>query len=137
MTASAFVDTNVWFYALTDNDPAKQEVARQLIALDVALSVNGQVLRELGSVLFRKTPCDEPELRKLLAEILSACSFVPDKPGQFAHASELRMRYRISYWDSLIVAAALDAGCDTPYTEDMQHGQVIENRLTLANPFAS
>jgi predicted nucleic acid-binding protein len=45
-------------------------------------------------------------------------------------------RYGFSWFDSLIVATALDAGCDTLYTEDLQHGQVIEGKLTVTNPFS-
>jgi len=62
---------------------------------------------------------------------------VQDSLAGLLLASELRDRYQISYWDSLIVAAALDANCDTLYTEDMQHRQVIEGRLTLINPFVA
>ena len=50
-------------------------------------------------------------------------------------ASQLRETLAVSYWDSLIIAAALEAGCATLYTEDMQHRQIIENRLTLVHPF--
>jgi predicted nucleic acid-binding protein len=50
-------------------------------------------------------------------------------------ASRLRDSYSFSYWDSLIVAAALDAGCTTLFSEDMQHGQKIESGLTIINPF--
>jgi predicted nucleic acid-binding protein len=50
-------------------------------------------------------------------------------------AWKLQARYRFSYFDSLIIAAALAAGCSTLYSEDMQHGQVIAGRLTISNPF--
>lgn len=51
-------------------------------------------------------------------------------------AMRIETRYGFSWWDSLIIAAALRANCDMLYTEDMQHGQVIDGRLTLVNPFA-
>ena len=50
-------------------------------------------------------------------------------------AIALGERFQFSHWDSLIVATALEAGCDTLYSEDMQHGQLIDNRLTVINPF--
>ncbi len=50
-------------------------------------------------------------------------------------AIALGERYQLSHWDSLIVAAALRANCDTLYSEDMQHGQLIDGRLTVINPF--
>ena len=49
-------------------------------------------------------------------------------------ASQLRQTLALSFWDSLIVAAALDAGCTTLYSEDMQHGQRISDQLTIVNP---
>lgn len=64
-----------------------------------------------------------------------SCRVVPDSEETFALASLLRKKRAFSYWDSLIVAAALDAGCDTLYSEDMQHGQLVEGRLRLVNPF--
>jgi predicted nucleic acid-binding protein len=57
-------------------------------------------------------------------------------PSTMHLALNITERYGYSWYDSLIIAAALDAGCDTLYTEDLQHGQVIENRLTINNPFS-
>jgi predicted nucleic acid-binding protein len=48
----------------------------------------------------------------------------------------IEAKYLVSYWDALVIAAAVVAGCDTLYSEDMQDGQVFENRLTVRNPFA-
>lgn len=63
------------------------------------------------------------------------CKIVHSNVSQHLLASRLRDSYSFSYWDSLIVAAALDAGCTTLFSEDMQHGQKIENALTVINPF--
>ncbi|MDP3217965.1 MAG: hypothetical protein Q8S73_27920, partial [Deltaproteobacteria bacterium] len=52
-----------------------------------------------------------------------------------AAAFEIRERYRFSWWDSLIVASALETECEQLYTEDLQHGQIIEDRLRIVNPF--
>ena len=67
--------------------------------------------------------------------MMQACRLAPHRARAILLASNLRDRYKFAYWDSLIVAAALDTGPDSLYTEDMQHGQVIEGRLTLVNPF--
>ncbi|MEO5344322.1 MAG: nucleic-acid-binding protein, partial [Gammaproteobacteria bacterium SHHR-1] len=48
---------------------------------------------------------------------------------------DIASRYSLSHYDSLILAAALEAGCSVVYSEDMQHGQQINNRLTIINPF--
>ena len=75
------------------------------------------------------------EYLPVLHALYLSCRVLPDAEEAFALASALRTNHRFSYWDSLIVAAALDAGCDTLYSEDMQHGQVVEGRLRLVNPF--
>mgnify|MGYP001002970320 FL=1 len=75
--------------------------------------------------------------QELIPVILSSCRMAQDTTNTLLLASDLRERYKFAYWDSLIVAAALDAGCDTLYTEDMQHKQVIDGRLRLINPFVA
>ncbi len=50
-------------------------------------------------------------------------------------AHRLKLQYQFSYWDSLVLVSALNANCEFIYTEDLQHQQVIENRLTILNPF--
>lgn len=63
-----------------------------------------------------------------------ACEVLPSNLQQHLRASQLRQSASFSFWHSLIVAAALDAGCDTLYSEDMQHGRLIDGRLTIVNP---
>jgi predicted nucleic acid-binding protein len=60
---------------------------------------------------------------------------IPIDQDQLLLASTLRSSLDLSYWDSLIVVSALSAGCETLYTEDLQHGQVIQERLGIINPF--
>lgn len=132
----AFVDTNVWVYALTTTDRPRQRQAEILLQSLERPWINGQVLREFGRVLLQKQGVSEAAFRQLVPVMMQACRLAPDRASAILLASDLRDRYKFTYWDSLIVAAALDAGCDSLYTEDMQHGQVIEGRLTLVNPFA-
>lgn len=131
----AFVDTNVWVYALTTADQPRQQLAAALLHSLDAPWINGQVLRELGRVLLQKHGIEEAAFRQIVPVMMQSCRMAVDRTATILLASDLRDRYKLAYWDSLIVAAALDAGCDTLYSEDMQHGQVIENRLTVLNPF--
>lgn len=133
----AFVDTNIWVYALTTADLPRQKKAEILLRSLQEPRINGQVLRELGRVLLQKHGIDETSFRRAVAAIDAGCQLVPDSASMIFRASQLRESQAFSYWDSLIVAAALEAGCDTLYSEDMQHGQVIDGRLTLVNPFAT
>jgi len=76
----------------------------------------------------------EPELKAIVASFYARCRVLGGSPETHRTASRLRTDHQFSYWDSLIVAAALEAGCSILYSEDMQHGQVIDDRLTIVNP---
>jgi predicted nucleic acid-binding protein len=139
MPAKIFVDTNIWLYSLVqDTDSADDK--RHLLAFDFmqALSrpvINSQVMREACSNLIRKSGFSERRIQQLLQGWYADCEIHPSSITQHLLASDLRQRHSFSYWDSLIVGAALDAGCVTLYSEDLQHGQVIDERLTIINPF--
>ncbi|MBF0146768.1 MAG: PIN domain-containing protein [Magnetococcales bacterium] len=136
MTALVFVDTNLWVYALVASGDRRHGLARQWLAtLGQTPVINGQVLREIGRILKDKARIDEEELRYAMIRLYATCRLVPDSQDLFLRASRLRETHAFSYWDSLIVAAALEGSCVTLFTEDMQHGQVIEGVLTILNPF--
>jgi len=68
--------------------------------------------------------------------LIDLCEVVPVSADTIREAIRLAARYQLSHWDSLIVAAAVLAGCETLYSEDMQHNQQFEDRLRVTNPFA-
>ena len=127
-----FFDTNVLLYLLSA-DAAKADLAEEMLAAQATISV--QVLNEFTSVALRKLGMTVAEVREALEPIASICKVVPVTIEIHRRGLRLAERYRLSIYDALIVAAALDAGCTTLYTEDLQHGQVIENTLTIRNPF--
>lgn len=136
MPAKAFVDTNIWLYSLIQRGGDDRH--RQAVDLLLQLSfpvINSQVIREICCNLKKKTCISEEQLRVLIRGWHQDCKIVNSNVSQHLLASRLRESYSFSYWDSLIVAAALDAGCATLFSEDMQHGQKIEGELTIINPF--
>jgi predicted nucleic acid-binding protein len=130
--AEVFFDTNVVLYLLSA-DAAKADRAEELLAAGGTISV--QVLNEFAAVARRKLRMDWPEIREVLAPVRAVCSVEAISLETHDRAGEIAERYGLSVYDSLIVAAALLAGCKTLYSEDMQHGQVIERSLTICNPF--
>ena len=103
-----------------------------------AFVVSAQTLNECASVARRKFGLSWPEVADFLEGLAdNAQSFVPLDAALNLKAIGLAARYKFSFYDALIVAAALHAGCDTLYSEDMQHGLVFEKRLTIHNPFLS
>ena len=127
-----FFDTNVLLYLLS-NDTMKADRAEALLASGGVVSV--QVLNEFASVAAGKKALDFTEIGEALSTIRAHCTVKPVDLETHELGLELAERYRFSIDDSLIVAAALRAGCTILYSEDLQHGQIIE-RLTIRNPFA-
>lgn len=135
MSGKVFLDTNIVVYLYSGDEPEKQAVALALIERNNPV-VSTQVLSELANTLSRKFGLSYDVAAQAVAEVRDACTVIPVMPDTIAQALALAKKYQYSYYDSLILAAALSAGCDTLATEDMQHGQVIEAALTIHNPFA-
>jgi predicted nucleic acid-binding protein len=128
---SAFFDTNILVYA--QQAGGKADRARALIAAGGKLSV--QVLNEFTAVSRRKQRREWHEIAEAIADVL----MVTDPPlpltlDLHVAAREFAEDHRLSFYDALIVAAAIEAGCDTLFSEDMQHGRSIGG-LAIVNPF--
>lgn len=125
-----FLDTNILVYALLDEDK-KTEKALELLPGAV---ISVQVLNELANVAKRKAGLSSSEtadLTKSVAELAKVDSLTL---ATHMAGMDLSNRFSLSVYDSMIVAAAINARCAILYTEDMQHGQVIDT-VTIHNPF--
>ena len=128
---SAFFDTNILVYA--QQTGAKADRARALFADGGKLSV--QVLNEFTAVSRRKLRTEWREIAEAISDALA----LVDPPlalslNLHAAARALAEDHRLSFYDALIVASAIEAGCDILYSEDMQHGRIIGG-LAIVNPF--
>jgi predicted nucleic acid-binding protein len=130
--SAEFVDTNVVIYSFDEN-AVKRTKALAILARNPVISV--QVLNEAANTLRRKLGFDIPEIRRILIKLIQESRLHPLAPSTVLLALDIAERYGFSHYDSLIVAAALEAGCMRLYSEDMQHGQTIEGRLLVINPF--
>lgn len=134
---SVFFDSNVVVYALDPGEPAKRAIAEALIVQHAhagRLVTSTQVMQETFNTLTRKKRLDAA--RALDFVRLLAMHRVIGSSAQFVvHALDLSLRARLSVWDALIVQAALDAGCTTLLSEDLQAGQRFDT-LEVVNPFA-
>ena len=127
-----FLDTNVLVYAFT-SDP-RAAAAQTLLDRGGIISV--QVLNEFANVARRKLAMDWRELRAALAAVRTLCrTIVPLDLAIHEMALRLAERYGATIFDSLVVATALRAECDTLLSEDMQSGIVFDGRLRVVNPF--
>ena len=93
------------------------------------------MLSETANVALKKLALPLPETGKLLAMLEATCRVEIVTPATMQRALDIAGRYGFSWFDSLIVASALEARCGTLYTEDLQHSQVIEGKLIVTNPF--
>ncbi|MGB4863134.1 MAG: PIN domain-containing protein [Tepidiformaceae bacterium] len=133
-----FLDSNVFLY-LFDPDVGKQRAAEVLVrdALHGSGVISFQVVQETLNTLARKVakPLDGHDRQSLLKTVLVPLWKVNPSEDLYARAMEIQQRYRYSFYDSLIIAAALAAGCNRLMSEDFQSGQKIET-LTIVNPFS-
>ena len=127
-----FVDTNVILYSLSD-DVAKRRRALMILVDRPVLSL--QVLNEAANVMRRKLGFAIPAIREVMLRWLVESRLHSLASSTLLSALDVAERYGFSHYDSLIIAAALEAGCATLYSEDLQHGQVIDQRLTIIDPF--
>jgi predicted nucleic acid-binding protein len=128
----SFFDTNVLIY-LASGDPARADRAEKLLAEGGAISV--QVLNEIANVARRKMHMSWPEARSFLSIIRGLLSVHSVTTEVHEDGLTLAERYNLSVYDAMIAASALEANCDTLWSEDMQHGMVIDGRLRIINPF--
>ena len=128
-----FLDTNVLVYAYTSQSDAKSEVANALITSGEAM-ISAQVLNEFCNTIRRKFPKLYPQIWNALDELVAALPVAPLTLATTRSAVRLSQRYGWSYYDALIVAAALDAGCTVLLSEDMQHDLTV-GILRIQNPF--
>jgi len=127
-----FLDSNVMIYAYFQQDEVKQRVARQLIAQHSVIST--QVLQEMSHTLHRKIKVDYQIIRPLLQECLQNSRLHTNTSDTVLLAIDIAERYGFSFYDSLIIAAAIESKCSILYSEDMQHNQYMGS-LLIKNPF--
>lgn len=132
-----FVDSNVWLYIfLPGQDVDKGVIAKQLVRQsDAGIIISTQVVNEVVQSILRHGAMNESEIRELISRFYSRYVIKQLSEEIQVKASQLRERYSLSHWDSLIIAAALAAGAIILYSEDMQDHLVVEGTLTIINPF--
>jgi predicted nucleic acid-binding protein len=134
MHAEFFIDTNILLYAASGaaSEQRKRIKARELLAMDGGgLSV--QVLAEFYANATTKFKQPHDKVVRIL-ESLDSYPVLAVTEAVFWAALQIKDRYRLSYWDSAIIAAAVELGCDTLYSEDLNHGQIYAG-VRVINPF--
>jgi len=128
MSGKVFLDTNIFIYAHDRNEPRKQAIATDLVRDSIDESngvISYQVVHEFFNVVLTKVPHKLPhsDARLYLDTVFRRMILVPSSLGLVSEAIRIQERFKLSWYDSLIVAAAEHAGCSVLYSEDLQHGQ--------------
>lgn len=141
MSAEVFLDTNIFIYQLERLDTFKASKAQELIYRGIAdgnATISFQVVQECLNIILRKSevPLEESQAIRYLDTVLYPLWSVMPNHDLYISSLHIKQRYKFSFFDSLIIASALEAGCNILYTEDLQHAQQIQN-LYIMNPFLS
>ena len=130
-----FIDSNVVIYAYSNSEKAKQQIARRIIKESYTV-ISTQVLQEMCNTLGRKFMLDYSSIKDALQECIHSNNEVYIN-HQFTifKACDISKRYKLSFYDSLIISSALESKCNILYSEDLQHNQIIDGVLTIINPF--
>ena len=130
----AFCDTNVLIYAYSVSEPLKAETANGVLFAQPT-TISTQVVNEFVNTCLKKLQLHDEVVKQADLELISNFQVTNFTTNTQLKAIDLKTRYKLQYYDSLIVATALENDCDILYSEDMQHGLVVDNRLKIINPF--
>ncbi|MCL2027310.1 MAG: PIN domain-containing protein [Bacteroidales bacterium] len=134
MTNKRFaLDTNVLIY-LGGNDAAKRSVSEDLLSF--APVIPSQVVTEFLNVMRRLRNISKLQAMDEAKALFADCTIAPIQNSTISLAATLIQKYDFQLFDSIVVALALEANCDILYTEDMQHGLLVNKKLQIVNPFA-
>ena len=134
MNDNVFIDTNILVYAYSVTEPFKQSTASKLLSTG-SVFISTQVLQELANTLNRKFKVDWNQINEVLLECSKNFSIHTNTEYTIAKACLFAKTYNYSFYDSLIISAALQTSSNILYSEDMHNGHLIEGKLKICNPF--
>jgi predicted nucleic acid-binding protein len=138
MSDKVLLDTNLWVYLYSKAPLDKYEkVNTILLSYIESLIVNTQILGELYNVLLKKKFQTQAQAQEIISQLVAGFDVSQITVMQVVEAIRINARYGYTYWDSLLIAAALHNDCRILYSEDMQHQQLIGDKLRIINPFVA
>lgn len=136
MQDKIFLDTNIIIYAFSEDEVEKQSVALGLLdRQDDNVLISKQVINELANILLKKFKLSSNQVEAAVLELDTIVNIVDFDLSTQIKALHIKDKYNLQFYDSLIIATALENRCTILYSEDMHHDLLIENRLKIINPF--
>lgn len=133
MRDKIFVDSNVWLYMANNDSPEKKSISLNLLNRDTYTSP--QVLFECINVCRKKLKLNSEIAFSFAENLLQVNKLIEENANIVYTALQLCRQSSFQPFDAKIVATALEAGCNTLYSEDMHHGLLVNNSLRIINPF--
>lgn len=134
MPERIFLDTNLWVY-LYSRGQKSGLVSKLIDQYYDFITISTQILGEVYTVLTKKGFKQAQEAQAVILDLSNHFNVTGINKTSVSKAITLSQRYKYSYWDSLILASALEQNCSRLYSEDLQAGQIIGNNLKIVNPF--
>ena len=127
------IDTNILIYALDTTFPEKKQLSETLI--DSLPTISNQNISEFANVCLRKFKFDKAVTMQIINRILKKCVLHHSTTETYLLAEKLMGQYQFQLFDAIIMASAIESGCEILYTEDLHHGLLVEKQLNICNPF--
>lgn len=134
MPDKIFVDSNIIIYAYSVDEPKKMTIARNILLSDETI-LSTQTINEFINVTTRKKMLNNVEILEVVDDLFRLFTIETIDQQVIQKALSIADKYHYSYFDSLMLASALQAECLILYSEDMQHNHVLEKKLKIINPF--
>ena len=137
MKEKAFVDTNILVYAYTDTDITKHDIAQSFlenIDENIELFVSIQVIKELCSTM-KRLNINTAIIKNCVEEITNSYTVLPTDIKTIFKSIENLNKFKLSWYDTLLITTALNYKCKILYSEDMNNGMILDNKMTIKNPF--
>lgn len=136
MQDKIFLDTNVIIYAFSEDEVEKQSAALSLLDRhDSNVLISKQVINELSNILLKKFKLSSNQVEDAILELDTIINIADFDLSTQIKALHIKDKYNLQFYDSLIIATALENRCTILYSEDMHHNFLVENRLKIINPF--
>ncbi len=135
MQDKVFLDSNILIYCYSNSELEKQKVARNIFERYDNPNISKQVINEVSNIFFKKFKLDPNSVENAVLQISDLVTIFDFSLITQIKAIRLKKDYNLQFYDALIIATALENNCTILYSEDMQDGLVVENKLTIINPF--
>lgn len=136
MKDKVLLDTNLWVYLYSQNSQNKSVKVRELVNNNfTSIIISTQILGEFYNVMTKKKLKPKDEGKQIILEMVTNFTIVEIDVLKVITALDINSKYGYTYWDSLVLATAIQQNCTILYSEDMQANQLIEQKTIIINPF--